>query len=487
MNQPIERLQLTPQIALAGLNVLALFAFGLSPLAHLYPMGLAGIVAFTLIHLFLPACWVNLKSPISPGNFAQFFFWIQIVLVPVLIGYYGPTLGTLSHLPPENLINFAIGLRVLGYVFFSIAFQLHSWFIKPQTENHGPKQVEKISDLTVALIAGFALIGLIGWWFNYGGIGGFLAYATSPEEQRLRDEEATSITGALGNLLRHFLGFSIVWAWSEWIQRRDRVQNLFLILVATAAVAVALLLSNFSYNRGNMAVPILALAAAFSQHVRRISFTFAAVGGTAILAFAFIFGEYRAASKEISDFSVDEVTSRSDQQAIVDEIQIYGAGPQLTAIALEGLETESQTQKNGTLLSSFLYPLPIFGKPFRETSGVIRFNHFIYGDADIYDQNIPYDAELYLNFDSLGVVIGYFLLGCLVAFVHRQFFFAEEPIASYAWLILGIWMVFPASFPVLAQIFIYSLWPMYAYAVYKVAFHKVHFESVPEGKDTELP
>ncbi|MFY7875314.1 MAG: hypothetical protein ACOVQM_07715, partial [Pirellula sp.] len=86
-----------------------------SPYTHVYPMATIGVVAFTCVQLFLPACWVNVKSPVCPGNFAQFFFWVQIVLVPVFIGYYGATLGTLTHLPPENLINFAIGLRTLGY------------------------------------------------------------------------------------------------------------------------------------------------------------------------------------------------------------------------------------------------------------------------------------------------------------------------------------------------------------------------------------
>lgn len=482
-----ENLKLSPQMALACVNVFTLFAFGLSPHAHLYPMGIAGIAAFTLVQLFLPACWVNLESPICPGNFSQFFFWIQVVLVPVLIGYYGPTLGTLSHLPPENLINFAIGLRVLGYVFFCIAFQLLTWPDAAQAKSRDAKRIESISEVTLALIAGFAAIGLIGWWFNYGGLGGFIAYVTSPEEQRIRDEESTSITGALGNLLRHFLGFSIVWAWSEWVQRRDRSKNLMIILVVTAAVVGMLMLANFSYNRGNMAVPILALTAAFSRHVRRISLTIAATGGILLITFAMIFGEYRSTSMEISEFSVDDVTSLSDQQGVVDEIQIYGAGPQLAAFVLEGLESESQTDKSGTLLSSILYPLPIFGKPFRETSGVVRFNHMIYGDVDNYDQNIPYDAEFYLNFQSFGVVVGYFLIGCIVAFIHRQFFFAQEPIASYAWLTLGIWMVFPASLPVLAQIGIYSLWPIYAYAVYKAAFHKVHVESELEEKDTESP
>lgn len=487
MDVTTDKLRYAPQAIMACFNILSLLAFAVSPNAHLYPMGIVAIMAFTLAHLFLPACWVNMQWPVCPGNFAQFFFWVQIVLVPILIGYYGPSLGTLSRLPPENLINFAMGLRVLGYVFFCLAFQLISWPGAAQAKTNDTQADEPFSNLTLAIIAAFAAIGFIGWWFNYGGIGGFIAYATSPDEQRIRDEEATSVTGALGNLLRHFLGFSLVWAWSEWIQRQDRIKNLLPIIVVTAALACILIIANFSYNRGNMAVPLLAITAAFSKHVRRISFTIAGAGGISVLAVALIFGEYRAKSVELTEFSMDQVSSVSEQQGVIDEIQIYASGPQLTACILESLETESLTEKHGTLLSSILYPLPIFGKPFRETSGVVRFNHMVYGDANNYDQSIPYDGELYLNFHSVGVALGYFILGCMAAFVHRRFSFAQEPVTSYAWMILGFWIIFPASFPVLAQIYIYSLWPMYTYAFLKfVPFH-VHPEPVTVTRVSKSP
>ncbi len=477
MDESGEKLRLTPQIALTCTNVLALITFACSPLAHVYPMAMIGIVAFTLVQLFLPACWVNLESPICPGNFAQFFFWVQIVLVPVLIGYFGPSLGTLSHLPPENMINFAIGLRVLGYVSFCLAYQMFSWPIHVNKQNRTTENLKPVSRETIAMIGVFAAIGLMGWWFHYGGIGGFIAYVASPEEQRLRDAESTTITGALGNILRHFFGFSIVWAWSEWVRRQNWAQSFMVILLGTACVVGMLLLANFSYNRGNMVMPILALAAAFSQHVRRVSFSVVASAGSLLLLVAFVFGEYRSTSMEISELSVSEVTSFGDQQGVVDEIQIYGAGPQLAAFILEGVESESQTQKRGTLVSSILYPVPIFGKPFRETSGVVRFNQLIYGDSENFDQNIPYDAELYMNFQAAGVILGYLLLGFTEAFLQRRFFFARQPIASYAWLTIGIWTVFPASLPVLSQICVFSFWPIYLYAFYRANFETEQNES----------
>jgi hypothetical protein len=375
------------------------------------------------------------------------------------------------------LINFAIGLRVLGYVSFCISFQVFSRPIQSNVENRESVCVTALSRETLALMAAFAGIGAIGWLFFYGGIGGFIAYASTPDEQRLRDEEAATIAGALGNLLRHFLGFSIVWTWSEWVQRRSRTENFKLIAIATAAVAGMLMLANFSYNRGNMVAPLLALTAAYSRHVRHISFAVAATAGSVLLFVAFVFGEYRSTSMQISELSISEVASFGDQQGVVDEIQIYGAGPQLTAFILEGVEADSNTQQSSTIISSILYPIPVIGKPFRETSGVIRFNHLIYGDADNFDQNIPYDAEFYMNFQAVGVILGYLLLGFLQSFVQNQFFFARQPIASYAWLTIGIWIVFPASLPVLSQICVYSFWPIYAYAFYQANFQTEAKES----------
>jgi hypothetical protein len=229
-----------------------------------------------------------------------------------------------------------------------------------------------------------------------------------------------------------------------------------------------------------MVAPLLALTAAYSKHVRHISFGVAAAAGSFLLVVAFVFGEYRSTSMQISELSLSEVTSFGDKQGVVDEIQIYGAGPQLTAFILEGVDSDSNTQQSGTIISSILYPIPVIGKPFRETSGVIRFNHLIYGDADNFDQNIPYDAEFYMNFQAVGVVLGYLLLGFLQSIAQYRFFFARQPIASYAWLTIGIWIVFPASLPVLSQICVYSFWPIYGYA-----FFRTNFNTEPSSTESE--
>jgi hypothetical protein len=53
-----QKLQLSSQIVLSCFNLFALVAFAFAPLAHVYPMAIIGIIAFTLVQLFLPACWI---------------------------------------------------------------------------------------------------------------------------------------------------------------------------------------------------------------------------------------------------------------------------------------------------------------------------------------------------------------------------------------------------------------------------------------------
>ena len=473
-----DKLKFIPLATVTGVNIVALVAFVSSPFAHVYPMAILGIVAFTLVQLFLPACWPNLESPICPGNIAQLFFWVQLVVVPVLIGYFGPSLGTLPRLPAGDFIDFAIGLRVLGYVSFCIVFQVFVSSKKAHTNPRTPESVDAASGETFALIAAFAGIGLVGWLLHYGGIGGFIEYASSPAEQRLREQELATLAGAAGNILRHFLGFAVVWVWSVWVLRHNRTESGMVIAIATAAVAIILLLANFSYNRGTMVAPLLALTAAYSNHVRHISFTVAVFAGSILLLGAFAFGGYRSTDLQISDVSIADLTSFGDQQGLVDTIQVYASGPQMTAFMLEGVDNNSNTLRSGTIIPSILYPIPVVGKPFREMSGGVLFNQLIYSDADVMDQNIPYDAEFYLNFQAVGVILGYLLLGLLQAFLQTRFLHARQPITSYAWLSIGIWTMFPGSLPVLSQICVYSFWPIYAFAfIHILRYEQAIFEA----------
>ena len=438
-----------------AISAIALIAFTWSPVAPEYPLAVFGILAFLFVQALLPACRIHMSIPVCPANIAQGYYWVQLVLVTVLMGYFGFSEGTLPYLPSKRAIDLAVVVHVVGYLSFSVAYQcLARVAVRPPAP--------RVSTPRVAyLIVPFALLGLVGLLLFHGSVAGFIEYASSPIEQRMRAEEATTLSGAAGNFLRHFLGFAVVLAWSQWLRAGPRRK--WSIIAATAGVVVLLLIANFHYNRGTMLGPILGLAAAFSAHVSRISFKSVILAGAVALFIAFAFGSYRSTDRNVTELSATADTW--SVEGVVEFLQIYGSGPQMTAYLIDSLEGQFYYGK--TLLPSLVYPVPVLGKPFRDTSGTVIFNEQIYGDTESVDQIIPLDGELYMNFHLAGVVLGNALLGGVLVWLQGKFMAAPNPVESYAWLMIALWTVFPGSLSVTSQIYVYSFWPIYGYFGFK--------------------
>src|SRR5439155_22521522 len=86
-------------------NASALFAFACAPVAHEHPVAGVGIMAFLFVQACLPACRINTCIPLCPANIAQGLYWVQLVLVSLLIGYFGFSQGTLPYLPSRDAVN----------------------------------------------------------------------------------------------------------------------------------------------------------------------------------------------------------------------------------------------------------------------------------------------------------------------------------------------------------------------------------------------
>jgi len=315
-----------------------------------------------------------------------------------------------------------------------------------------------------SLVLPFALAGLLGFLLMHGSVAGFVEYASSPIEERLRADEATTIQGAAGNFLKHFLGFAVVLAWSSWLGAAPRRRAS--IVAATAGVVVLLLIANFHYNRGTMLGPVLALAGAFSAHVWRIPFKGVILASALALAIAFAFGSYRSTDLNVTELSRSAVADTLSVDGAVEFVQIYTSAPQMTAYVIDSLE--GKFYYGATLLPSLVYPIPVLGKPYRETSGTVIFNTLIYGeDAVSLDQIIPLDGELYMNLHLAGVLLGNVVLGCVLVWLQGKFMTAPNPVESYAWLMMALWTVFPGSLSVASQMYVYSFWPIYTYFVAK--------------------
>jgi hypothetical protein len=448
-------------------NAVALVAFTGSPYAAEYPMEALGIGAFLLVQLLLPACRPVCRAPLCPGNIAQAFFWVQLVLVALLIGYCGIHEGSLPRMPSRQAIDTAVYLRVLGYLAFSIAYQLCSGSARRSGRDDGPQESPTPASGTPLLIGAFLAFGLAGQFLAYENLASFVEFVSSPASQRDRGAEPATPAAAAATFLRPFFGFGLVLLWSWWLQRKDRSRSVPACATATAGLVVLLLLTNFSYNRGSMVAPVVAVVAAYSVHIRRVSFLAVGLAGTVVLFAALAFGWYRSTDLEIHELRTADLRQTWSADQVTEFFQVYASGPQMTAFLIDERGDGSPLYWGRTMVCSVLYPVPVLGKAFREESGVGILNRLIYRDPEIVDQIIAYDAELYINFHVPGVVVGYALLGCAVLYVQGRFRQARQAVESYAWLILALWLVFPGSLPVMSQMCVYFFWPVYGYFAFK--------------------
>jgi hypothetical protein len=441
-------------------NAAALVAFACSPQAEEYPLAALAIAAFLLVQILLPACRPVWEAPLCPANIAQAFFWVQLVLVALLIGFWGVHEGTLPRLPSVEAIHTGIVLRVLGYVAFCVAYQFGGLAAPPR----GSQRATPRAAVLVAVT--FLVLGAIGQCLAYQSLGEFVELVSSPARERERAAEETTPAKAAATFLRPFLSFGLVMIWSGWLGREKRTRTVRVSVYATALLLPLLLVANFSYNRGSLVAPLVALAAAYSIHVRRISYPAVALAGAFVLAVVMAFGWYRSTNLEVTDVAEADLGESWSEDHVAEFFQIYASGPQMAAYLIEERRDEP-LYYGRTLFCSVLYPVPLFGKAYREESGVGILNRLIYQDSDNVDQVIPYDAELYINFHVMGVMAGYALLGWLVRYFQGRFLTAPRAVESYAWMLLGLWVVFPGSLPVLSQMCIYFFWPIYLYFAVK--------------------
>src|SRR5262249_52880494 len=182
-----------------GVNAAALTLFAASPHAAEYPTLALGIVAFLLVQLLLPACRPVRETPLCPANIAQAFFWVQLVLVALLIGFGGIREGPLPRLPSRAAIDTAVGLRILGYLAFCVAYQVAG----------GPAATARRDETPSAamprLILVFLLLGVLGQCLAYRSLTEFVEFASSPVQQREREAEPTTPAGAASTFLPPFL------------------------------------------------------------------------------------------------------------------------------------------------------------------------------------------------------------------------------------------------------------------------------------------
>jgi hypothetical protein len=463
----------------AGLLYLAAGAlWALAGWAPEYPaFGPVLLELFVAAWLF-PAARLQLRTPLSPRNWAIFLFHIHLVVAPLLGMGLGFERGTLLRLPSTFFINAAMLLSALAHLCFALGAQLGASRPAPvlRRARFSPR-------VHAALAALFILLGTAGLWLTFGSLEGYLQYVTVPETHAIMAEAPPTLGGALGTFLRPFLTFGLLLLWSNHIARTARPGR---CVISTLLLLAALLPATASYNRASMWGPVLAALAAYSLTVRRLSGRAVAAAGVAMLLLGLAFGAYREENLAGPDAPVRE--RRSTLEEANSFIQVYGEGPQFLGFLLE--QTKGEDLHLGrTLFSSVLYPLPVLGKPFRDSSGVHFYNRLVYGRSGIVDQIIPAAGELFLNFHLPGVAAFFGLLGLVVQRIERRFETASTAFTAAAFFHIGMWVSFAiaGSVAVVSQILIYMFWPLYGYFGLRAALNACRARPVLRLRETGAP
>lgn len=437
-----------------------------------YLAALVPAIGMPLVLALLPACRLRPSTPLCPHNWVLFVFTLQILILPLVANTSGIVLGQLPFPPSDGAINQAILISFVAFVAYCLAFQ---WSNRRGgggrvvLDERRPERRPPHRPLGLA----FAGLGLLGFLLAFGSPAGLIQYYLSPADDALiPDAAAATLSEAASTFLRPFLGIAIVLFWALWADRRGPAASTGRRLAVTVGAALALIVvyASFGYNRGAFAAPMLALVAAYSMRVRKVPFRVLLIGGTVGLTLLLAWGLYRTSTYG----GISEIATNPQDRAAISEdlslnesLQIYGGGPQLTAFVLDNRNAIPPEYLGGnSLLGSLLSPVPVIGEPFREASGVLLFNRLIYGlQTDAYDQVLPFQAELYVNF-GLGAVIVVFLgLGLVFARLERAFQTSVSSAQTFMIQYTATWLAFliPGSLAATSQIFIYFFWPIYLY------------------------
>jgi len=416
-----------------------------------YPMAVVSVVVFfaatatrTSMEHFGPL--------ISPQTIAVSVWGLLLVVFPIALNYFPAVLGQLPALPPDRTVNLAMLLNVVAFLSFMVGYHLR--LARPSKP--APSDGAALANLN-PLIGSFAVAGVLGIVIRFGSVDAFTSYLQGTG-LTYRFEQLAGLRAVLATILPPFLSFSFVMMLQRW--RLKKQLTVPRVIVAGAGVVAPLVL--YSYNRAAVVIPLVGLVGVLGHLGGRRR-----TGMLAIFVVAMALGSYQAGSirsqitaTEGGRFSLAEVgIDPTNGPSWWETLSMYGQSPQLTAFALT--VPLRQDFPGQPLISSLLSPVPGLGKHFRDSTGTAAYNLAIYGTPKIVDQIMPLTAESWGSLGPLGTVSLFCAIGALVGHAHQRFLTRQSLIKSYICMVLGTWFSLASivSLLVLAQIFVYFLWP----------------------------
>lgn len=462
-----------PRTSLSLEAVLA--AASLATLFFLWPgegLFIAGAVS-TLSFLAAPCIFWRARPTglsVTPLNWLLFGFCLQLFVMPACVRIAGPSQFLLETLPSTLSMNFALLLSTAAFWGFCAAYHWTGAHL-----DSGPvRRHERGWIPTRKLCLIYLVVGAGGLMLKFGSVAHLVTYLTDPLEflsSALEgQDEAASLNEAAGTFLSAFLGFGMVLLWCRAIDLPKRAGSSLrssaalathrTVLIAAIALAYALM----SYNRGSVAVPLVALAAAVGKRVPGAAWRYLCITVATLGIVLTGLTLYRSLNSEEASSTTVSVAEASSYINVMDTFQVYGQAPQFLAAALSGDGFLAPPLLGRTLLASVLSPLPVFGKPYRDYSGMMLYNRAL-GRGQFPDQNPQFTYELFRDFNVFGVLFGFAAVGCTLSVLQAHFDSADSALQSYILQYAAVWLGFltVGSIDVLSQIAIYSAPPLYVF------------------------
>jgi hypothetical protein len=412
-------------------------------------------LTFLAVQLAFPRLRWARDHVLGPANVALLLFALQLVVIPTLISVGGLDRGRLASAPADTYINLALLLQAVSYLSYALGHSLARRARRPARWWDGSTSI-------VPLGWSFVAVGLVGVVLSFHSIGSVVDYFSGRGD--VFGSTRTTLADAAGTFLRPFAAYGFIAIWcARLIRRRDGQRPTIWadLLLIVGALAVS---ATYSYNRAAVVVPVIALFATYSLHARRLGAGMVAAVALIITILAFQFGNYRDVYTGTLGGTVtrEQANFASDRPSLMDQIQLYGNGPQFWAVTIADTAHRSFVLGK-TIVGSIMLPVPILGKPFRSSSGPVEYNALVYGRGGVDDQILAVGAELYWNFGMAGVAGGYLLLGWAVRRLDERSKKSSDALATYTYCYIGVWVALSVinSLSVLAQILVYFLWPVY--------------------------
>lgn len=426
------------------------------------------IAVFLLSQVFVRGARFNTDQVVSPKNWMLLLFSLQLLVIPLIVIITGFAQGELPHLPSHAAITAAVLLQSSAYVSCMTGFILvRRWKESrgnPPSTDSLIASVDQRAGAPRAVIAVTAVIGVVGLVLRFRSLADLTGYftGTSPIAYDLTSAASVVATTAqsLSGLLLPYLGvaFALLGCRAiEQARRRSgrRARNAITEITVLGGLAAAYGL--YSYSRGNVVMPILAMLATYSMRLRRVRALAVGVAAIAIVLAVVAVGSFRTA------YFLNQagVSVQLKSPSLTDTLQVYGQGPQFLGYLLDTTPANAVPMWGSTLASSALSPVPVLGKGFRATSTTVLYNDLIYGRNVATDQIVPLEGELFWNFDIPGVVVGFFGVGVAVGVLEASARRARRTFTCYVINYAGFWVAFMvvASVSILSQEFIYFMVP----------------------------